>query len=115
MKAQGEEEVAKLREEKDKAFEEMKASLDEKVAETTKMLEGEQEKVRKMVEKIQSNKGKIDELEETIQANKIDLEANTLEIEMLKEEKQELLAEMTETSKVAEDDILNSLSSDELK
>jgi hypothetical protein len=40
-----------------------------------------------MVEKIQSNKIKIDTLEENIQANKIDLEANQLEIELLKEEK----------------------------
>ena len=38
-----------------------------------------------------------------------------IEIEMLKDEKGELLAEMTESNKLAEDDILNSLSSDELK
>jgi len=50
-----------------------------------------------------------------MQANKIDMEANHLELEMLKEEKDELLAEMTENNKLAEDDILNSLSSDELK
>lgn len=43
------------------------------------------------------------------------MEANQLEIEMLREEKDELLAEMTENNKLAEDDILNSLSSDELK
>jgi hypothetical protein len=40
-----------------------------------------------MVEKVQSNKVKIENLEETIQANKIDMEANQLEIELLKEEK----------------------------
>mmetsp|Transcript_7730 Transcript_7730/g.11981 ORF Transcript_7730/g.11981 Transcript_7730/m.11981 type:complete len:253 (-) Transcript_7730:2560-3318(-) len=69
-----------------------------------------------MVEKIQKNKMKIDELEETVQAHQIDIEANNLEIEMLKEEKQELLAEMTENSKLeAEEDVLNSLSADELK
>jgi hypothetical protein len=34
---------------------------------------------------------------------------------MLKDEKQELLAEMTENSKLESEDILNSLSSDELK
>ena len=43
------------------------------------------------------------------------MEANTLELDLLKEEKDELLAEMTENNKLAEDDILNSLSSDELK
>ncbi len=68
-----------------------------------------------MVEKIQSNKIKIDTLEENIQANKIDLEANQLEIELLKEEKQELLAEMTENNKLEQDDILNTLGTDELK
>lgn len=68
-----------------------------------------------MAEKIQSGKKRIDELEETIQANKIDLEANDLELQMLKDEKQELLAEMTENSKLEQDDILNSLSNDELK
>jgi len=45
----------------------------------------------------------------------MDLEANNLELDMLKEEKTELLAEMTENNKLAEDDILNSLSADELK
>lgn len=34
---------------------------------------------------------------------------------MLKDEKQELLAEMTENSKLEGEDILNSLSADELK
>jgi len=46
---------------------------------------------------------------------KIDLEANNLELEMIKEEKQELLAEMTDASKLAEDDVLNTLSQDEVK
>ena len=41
-------------------------------------------------------KAKIDKLEETVQEQKIDLEANLLEIDMLKDEKTELLAEMTE-------------------
>jgi hypothetical protein len=68
-----------------------------------------------MVEKVQSNKVKIENLEETIQANKIDMEANQLEIELLKEEKQELLAEMTENNKLEQDDILNTLGTDELK
>ena len=68
-----------------------------------------------MVEKVQSNKLKIENLEETIQANKIDMEANQLEIELLKEEKQELLAEMTENNKLEQDDILNTLGTDELK
>jgi hypothetical protein len=58
---------------------------------------------------------KIENLEETIQANKIDMEANQLEIELLKEEKQELLAEMTENNKLEQDDILNTLGTDELK
>ena len=40
-----------------------------------------------MVDKITSNKGKIDELEEGVQAQKIDLEANQIEIELLKDEK----------------------------
>ena len=43
------------------------------------------------------------------------MEANQLELEMVKEEKDQLLEEMTENNKLAEDDILNSLSSDELK
>lgn len=68
-----------------------------------------------MVEKVQTNRGKIDGLEEELQAAKIDLEANQIEIEMLKDEKQELLAEMTESSKLEGEDILNSLSADELK
>lgn len=68
-----------------------------------------------MVEKVQTNRAKIDGLEEELQAAKIDLEANQIEIEMLKDEKQELLAEMTESSKLEGEDILNSLSADELK
>ena len=43
-----------------------------------------------------STLAKIEKLEETVQEQKIDLEANQLEIEMLKDEKSELLAEMTE-------------------
>lgn len=69
----------------------------------------------KLADKIKSNKQRIDELEEIIQGNKIDLESNQLEIDALKDEKSELLAEMTENSKIVEDDILNSLSTDELK
>jgi hypothetical protein len=38
-----------------------------------------------------------------------------LEIEMLKDEKTELLAEMTEQNKVDQEDLLSSLSLDELK
>ena len=43
------------------------------------------ERVVKMGEKIQTNKIRIEELELTIQNNNIDLEANQLEIEMLKD------------------------------
>ena len=68
-----------------------------------------------MVEKVQSNRAKIDALEEELQAAKMDVEANQIEIELLKDEKQELLAEMTENSKLEGEDILNSLSADELK
>lgn len=65
----------------------MKSGLDKKVEELTQSLTEEQEKVKKMVDKITSNKSKIDELEEFIQAQKIDLEANQIEIELLKDEK----------------------------
>lgn len=43
------------------------------------------------------------------------MEANQLEIEMLKEEKQELLAEMMDNSKLEQEDVLNTLSTDEIK
>lgn len=36
-------------------------------------------------------------------------------MEMLKDDKERMLQEMTENSKIVEDDILNTLSSDELK
>ena len=78
-------------------------------------MEEANENTVKLVEKVKKNKAAIEELEEAIQGNKIDLEANQLEIDALKDEKTELLAEMTENSKIVEDDILNSLSTDELK
>lgn len=93
----------------------MQSELEKKIEELTKEVEASKESAVKLVEKISSNKVRIDELEETIQAQKIDLEANALELDLLKEEKDQLLAEMTENNKLAEDDILNSLSSDELK
>jgi hypothetical protein len=43
------------------------------------------------------------------------LEANQIELELLKDEKVELLAEMTESSKAEQEDVLNSLSQDEVK
>lgn len=43
------------------------------------------------------------------------MEANQIELEMLKDEKAELLAEMTQQAKIDSEDLLNSLSSDELK
>ena len=93
----------------------MQSELEKKIEELTKEVEASKESAVKLVEKISNNKVRIDELEETIQAQKIDLEANALELDLLKEEKDQLLAEMTENNKLAEDDILNSLSSDELK
>jgi len=93
----------------------MQSELEKKIEELTKEVEASKESAVKLVEKISNNKVRIDELGETIQAQKIDLEANALELDLLKEEKDQLLAEMTENNKLAEDDILNSLSSDELK
>ena len=93
----------------------MKAELEKKVEELNASLADETQKVAKMVEKVQSNRAKIDGLEEELQAAKIGLEANQIEIEMLKDEKQELLAEMTESSKLEGEDVLSSLSADELK
>lgn len=109
---------SELQEQKTTAEEEflaVKAELEKKLEEQDASLTEETQKVAKMVEKVQSNRAKIDGLEEELQAAKIDLEANQIEIEMLKDEKQELLAEMTENSKLEGEDILNSLSADELK
>ena len=101
--------------ENDKKAEEMKNELEKKIEELNKELEGSKENTVKLIEKISTGKIKIDELQEKVQAHTMDLEANNLELDMLKEEKTELLAEMTENNKLAEDDILNSLSADELK
>ena len=109
---------SELQEQKTAAEEELqalKADLEKKIEEMNTNLTEETQKVAKMVEKVQSNRAKIDGLEEELQAAKIDLEANQIEIEMLKDEKQELLAEMTENSKLEGEDIVNSLSADELK
>jgi len=50
-----------------------------------------------------------------MQGYKIDLEANNLELELIKDEKAELLAEMTENAKMDESDVLDALSQDEVK
>ena len=115
MNSQKENDIKELHTLNDKLFDDMKAGLDQQVAELTGSLTEEKTKVEKMVAKITSNKAKIDELEELVQAQKIDLEANQIEIELLKDEKQELLAEMTENSKLESEDVLNSLGADELK
>ena len=115
MNAQKENDIKELHTLNDKLFDDMKAGLDQQVAELTESLSEEKTKVEKMVAKITSNKTKVDELEELVQAQKIDLEANQIEIELLKDEKQELLAEMTENSKLESEDVLNSLGADELK
>ena len=52
----------------------------------------------KLVEKLASQKAKAENLEEELQASKIDLEANQIELDLVKDEKAELLAEMTESS-----------------
>ena len=69
----------------------------------------------KLVEKLAGQKAKAEGLEEELQASKIDLEANQIELDLVKDEKAELLAEMTESSQAQQDDILNSLSQDEVK
>jgi hypothetical protein len=69
----------------------------------------------KLVEKVQKQKNKIEELEEELQAAKIDLEANQIELELVRDEKNELLADMTENSKAEQEDILQSLTQDEVK
>ena len=50
-----------------------------------------------------------------MQGYKIDLEANNLELELIKDDKAELLAEMTENAKMDESDVLDALSQDEVK
>lgn len=85
------------------------------MTELKKQIEEQNTKLVQAVDKVQHQKGKIDELEENLQAHKIDIEANQLEVEMLREEKQELLAEMMDNSKLEQEDVLNSLSSDEVK
>lgn len=70
-----------------KKFEEMKAELDAQVQGHQEQLATQNEKMVQVVEKVQNQKNKTEELAEQIQANKIDMEANQLEIEMLKEEK----------------------------
>ena len=50
-----------------------------------------------------------------MQGYKIDLEANNLELELMKDDKAELLAEMTENAKMDESDVLDALSQDEVK
>ena len=72
-------------------------------------------KVDKMVEKAQSNRMRIDGMVEELHAAKIDLEANQIKIEMLKDKKQDLLAEITQNSKLDCEYILNSLSANEFK
>lgn len=68
-----------------------------------------------MVEKVSSQKVKIENLEEENQGYKIDLEASTIQVELLEGEKQELLAEITDTNAQNEEDVLENLSADEIK
>jgi len=45
----------------------------------------------------------------------LDLEANQIELELVLDEKDTLLKEMTENSNIDSDDVVNSLSTEELK
>lgn len=99
----------------DAKYEELKEEHEKAVAVLKQNLEDQNGKLMQAVEKLQAQKAKVETLEETVQANKIDIEANQLELEMLKEEKQELLAEMMDNSKLEQEDILNTLSTDEIK
>jgi hypothetical protein len=96
-------------------FEDMKTELEAQNAQLQTSTEEQEQKMAKLVEKLASQKAKVENLEEELQASKIDLEANQIELDLVKDEKAELLAEMTESSQAQQDDVLNSLSQDEVK
>ena len=115
MQAQFNEEKQKLNEEKDAIFSEMQTGLQTKIDEHEKEAEINKDQCQKLVEKVKTCKQEIDELQESVQAYKTDMEANQIELDLIKDEKTELLAEMTQQAKVDSEDLLNSLSADELK
>ena len=93
----------------------MKDDLTKQVEEKTKTLEEANDKAMKLVEKNRSTKARVEELEEQVQSQKMDIETLQLSVEEVTDEKDKLMDEITETNKLTEDDVLNSLSSDELK
>lgn len=115
LKEQQEKDIENMEQLNQQKFEEMKTQLESLNADMRKTIEEQSEKQVQLAEKIQKQKQRIETLEEEVQAAKIDLEANNIELELMKDEKAELLAEMTENSKVDQEDILNTLSQDEIK
>ena len=96
-------------------YNEMKNELESLNSDMRKTIEEQNEKSIQLADKITKQKEKIEVLEEEVQAAKIDLEANAIELELIQDEKKELLAEMTESSKVEQEDLLNTLTQDEVK
>ena len=93
-------ELKDLSESQEAKYNLLKNEMDEKVATLETEKAENNDRVVKMAEKIQKNKMRIEELETTIQNNTIDLEANQLEMEELRHEKDKLIDEMTENSKL---------------
>ena len=115
LKEQHAKEVEQMEELGEAKFQEMKTELEQLNADMRKTIEEQNDKNLQLAEKIQKQKEKVERLEEEAQAAKIDLEANQIELELLRDEKAELLAEMTESSKAEQEDVLSTLTQDEVK
>jgi len=73
----------------------MQSELNLKIGELSGDAGTNKEQSEKLIEKVRACKAEIEELREKSQAQAIDLEANTIELDMLKDEKTELLQDMT--------------------
>jgi len=77
-----------------KDFNDMQTELKSKIEELNGDAATNKEQSEKLIEKVKSCKAEIEELKEKAQAAAIDLEANNIELDMLKDEKIEIQNEM---------------------
>ena len=85
----------------------MQTELNTKIEELQGDATTNKDQCEKLLEKVKSCKAEIEELREKNQAQAIDHEANQIELDMLKDEKQELLQDMTTQAKLESEDIVN--------